>query len=110
MCVAPKSAPARILFALPSMVLGGSQRVMMNLLHHIDTERFEPHLAVLERGGPWLQNAPPYIQVHELGVRRARRAVFPLVRLCQQIRPQAILSTSAHLNTTVMTARALLPK
>jgi glycosyltransferase involved in cell wall biosynthesis len=83
---------------------------MLNLLHHIDKERFEPHVAVLDRGSVWLQDAPSHVKVHELGVLRARRAVFPLARLCRKIRPQAVLSTSAYLNTTVMTTRALLPK
>jgi glycosyltransferase involved in cell wall biosynthesis len=110
MYVACKSAPAKVLFAIPSMALGGSQRVMLNLLRHIDVERFEAHVAVLERGGVWLQDVPPHVHVHELGVRRARRAVLPLARLCQQLRPQAILSTSAHLNTAVVTARPLLPR
>ena len=109
MHVVRKSAAARVLFTVPSMVLGGSERVMLNLLHHIDTERFEPHVAVLERGGVWLQSAPPHVHVHELGVRRARRAVLPLARLCWKIRPRAILSTSAHLNTALVTARRLFP-
>ena len=109
MYAARKSA-ARILFALPSMFLGGSERVMLNLLRHLDEERFEPHVAVLERGVVWLQNAPPHVHVHELGVWRARRAVFPLARLCRRIRPQAVLSTSAHLNTAVIAASPLLPK
>jgi glycosyltransferase involved in cell wall biosynthesis len=106
---ARKSAPARILFVIPSMVLGGSERVMLNLLHHIDTGRFEPHVAVLEQGDVWLQNVPPHVKVHELGVWRARRAVFSFARLCRKVRPQAVLSTSAHLNTAVITARPLLP-
>jgi glycosyltransferase involved in cell wall biosynthesis len=110
MYVTHKSAPARVLFAIPSMALGGSQRVMLNLLHQIDTERFEPHVAVLERGGVWLQDIPSHIPVHELGVRRARRAVFPFARLCRKIKPHAVLSTSAHLNTALITARPLLPR
>jgi glycosyltransferase involved in cell wall biosynthesis len=100
---------AKILFAIPSMVLGGSERVMLKLLHHLDRRRFEPHVAVLERGGVWLENAPPHVQVHELGVWRARRAVLPLARLCWKLRPQAVLSTSAHLNAALIAARPLLP-
>jgi glycosyltransferase involved in cell wall biosynthesis len=109
MYAAPKSAPARILFAIPSMVLGGSERVMLNLLYHIDAERFEPHVMVLERGGAWLQNVPPHVRIHELGVWRSRRAVFPFARLCRHLRPQAVLSTSAHLNAALVAARPLLP-
>ena len=109
MHAAPQFTPARILFAIPSMLLGGSERVLLNLLHHIDPEHFEPHVVVLDQGGVWLQNVPPHVRIHELGVWRSRRAVFPLARLCKKIRPQAVLSTSAHLNTAVVAARPLLP-
>jgi glycosyltransferase involved in cell wall biosynthesis len=108
--VAPKSAAARVLFAIPSMGLGGSERVMLNLLRHIDRERFEPHLAVLERVGACLQDVPRHVQIHELGVRRARSAVFPFVNLCWNVRPQVVLSTSAHLNSAVVAAQPLLPR
>src|SRR5438132_3583321 len=105
-----KTAAMRSLIAVPSMALGGAERVMANLLHHIDAERFEPHAAVLERGGVWLQNPPAHVHVHELGACRARRAIFPFARLCWRIRPHAVLSTSEHLNTVTITARPLLPK
>jgi glycosyltransferase involved in cell wall biosynthesis len=105
-----KSAGAKILFAIPSMVLGGSERVMLNLLNHLDTEWFEPHVAVLERGGMWLENTLPHVHVHELGVWRARRAMLALAKLCWKLRPQAVLSTSAHLNAALITSRPLLPK
>jgi glycosyltransferase involved in cell wall biosynthesis len=104
------AATFRILFTIPSLSLGGSQRVILNLLHHIDRERFEPHVAVLGQGGVWFQNAPAHVKVHELGALRARGAVFSLARLCRKIRPQAVLSTSAHLNATVMATRPMLPK
>jgi glycosyltransferase involved in cell wall biosynthesis len=105
----PGSLPATILFAIPSMVLGGSERVVLNLLRHINAERFQSHVVVLERDGTWLENVPPYIRVHELGVHRARQAVLPFARLCHKIKPRAVLSTSAHLNTAVIAARPLLP-
>jgi len=110
MCSPPKSRPSRVLFALPSLVLGGSERVIRNLLRHLDAEGFEPHVAVLEKGGVWLENVPPHVHVHELGVWRARHAVVPLAILCWKIKPQAVLSTSAHLNSALVAARPLLPR
>jgi glycosyltransferase involved in cell wall biosynthesis len=91
------------------MELGGSERVMLNLLRHIDRNRFEAHLAVLQKGGARLQDLPARVQVHEVGVARARSAVFPIARLCWKLRPRVILSTSAHLNSAVIAARPLLP-
>jgi len=97
-----------ILFALPAMCMGGSQRVLANVLNHIDTARFEPHLAVLKGADMWLE-VPPGVQVHELGAMRARYASLSLARICWRIRPQTVLSTSAHLNSALVSARPLLP-
>jgi len=97
-----------ILFALPAMCMGGSQRVLANVLNHIDTARFEPHLAVLKGAEMWLE-VPPHVHVHELGATRARHASLSLARICWEIKPQTVLSTSAHLNSALVCARPLLP-
>lgn len=99
---------ATILFALPAMCMGGSQRVLANVLAHIDTARFEPHLAVLKDAEMWL-DVPPNVEVHELGAARARHASLSLTKICWKIRPQTVLSTSAHLNSALVCARPLLP-
>lgn len=100
----------RVLFVIPSMGMGGSETVFATLLRHMDADRFEAHLAVLNAKGPRLENVPPYVPVHDLHVTHARNAVVPLVRLCRRIQPQVILSTSAHMNCAVIVARNLMRK
>src|SRR5205809_567817 len=104
---APKSR-AKILFVLPALCLGGSQRVLVNVLNHLDPERFDSHVAVLKGGEMWL-DAPPHVPVHQLRARRARHASLCLAKICWKLRPQTVLSTSAHLNTALISARPLLP-
>ena len=106
----PLSTAMRVLFVIPSMDAGGSERVMLNLLRHIDRSRFEPHLALLNARGPHLQSLPQDITIHELGVSMARFAVLPFAKLCWKIRPPAVLSMLSHMNSAVIAARPLLPK
>ena len=98
-----------LLFAIPSMGLGGSELVMLNLLRGIDDRRFELHLTMIQATGDRIADIPRHIKVHDLGVKRARNAIVPLIALCWKIRPKAILSTSAHLNSAVIAARPFLP-
>src|SRR5438132_408199 len=112
--------PTRVLFAIPSMRQGGSERVLFTLLRHLDRSRFEPHLALLEsdvlsknvpeKYDVLLKSLPKDVTVHRLGVPRARYAVIPLVRLCWKLRPRVVLSMSAHLNSAMLSSRPLLPK
>jgi glycosyltransferase involved in cell wall biosynthesis len=56
-----------------------------------------------------LKDVPPNVEIHEIGG-RARTASLPVARLCWKLKPKAVLSTSAHLNSAVIAARRLLPQ
>ena len=100
----------KVLFVIPNMEAGGAERVMLNLLRHIDRSQFEPHLALLDARGEHLKSVPADVTIHALGVSAARFAVLPIAKLCWNIRPQAILSILAYMNAAVIAARPLLPK
>lgn len=100
----------RILFALPAKDWGGSERVMLNLLRHINTKRFEPHLTMLEPHGMPTEDIPAVVEVHELGIRRARWAAVPIAKLCWKLKPDVVFSMSAHLNSIIVASRPLLPQ
>lgn len=100
----------KVLLVIPNMEADGAERVMLNLLRHIDRSRFEPHLALMVAEGAHLKSVPKDVTIHELGVSSARFAVVPIARLCWKIRPRVILSMLAHMNTAVIAARPLLPR
>jgi glycosyltransferase involved in cell wall biosynthesis len=102
--------PARILFASPAAGLGGSERVLITLLRHLDRARFEPHLVVFRAKGLLYSSVPADVKVHVLEVDRARYAVLPLVRLCWRLRPKVVFTLSAYLNSAAVLAKPLLPR
>jgi len=103
------SARKRILFLLPNLGGGGAERVMVMLLRHLDRSRFEPHLALLEAVGPYLQELPADVLLHDLKVKRVRRAFPALIRLAWKLRPHAILSTLCEMNMAAVLSRPFLP-
>ena len=52
-----KSARRRVLFLMPTLGGGGAERVIVTLLRHLDRSRFEPHLALVEAVGPYLEGS-----------------------------------------------------
>ena len=80
------------------------------LLRHLDRERFEIHLAMLEAKGEYLSELPKDIILHDLKISRMRYASPRLVRLIRKVKPDTILSTLAYLNFTVLMVKPLLPK
>lgn len=93
-----------------SLRIGGSQRVLIELLRGLDRNLFDAHLALMEDEGEFRERVPQDVPVYPLGVRRARLAALPVTSLCWRLRPHAILSFSAQLNAAVIAARLFLPR
>ncbi len=102
-------AASPVLFVLPSLEVGGAERVVVRLLRDLPRDRLEPHVALVRRAGPLLRDLPPDVPVHDLGARRVRFAAFPVARLARRIDARIVFSTLGHLNLALLSSRALLP-
>jgi glycosyltransferase involved in cell wall biosynthesis len=100
----------RVLLLVPSLIHGGAQRVFSTLLRHLDRERFEIHLALLEAKGAFLADVPGDVVVHDLKVARIRYALPGIVKAIWKIRPRTVLSTLVYVNLTLLFSKPLLPR
>jgi glycosyltransferase involved in cell wall biosynthesis len=108
--VSDRGDRTRILLLLPSLGGGGTERVMVTLASRLDRSRFSPHVAVLEKKGPYVDALPPDVPLHDLAVKRVRNAVPSVIRLVWKLRPAVVLSNISHLNLMLLGSRPLLPK
>ncbi|HEY6290937.1 MAG TPA: glycosyltransferase [Terriglobia bacterium] len=106
----PDSQPGKALFLLPSLGGGGAERVVLTLARHLDRTRFEPHVAVLENKGAYVDSLPEDVSLHDLAARRVRYCLPALVRLIRRLRPAVILSNIGELNLVLLFCRPLLPR
>ncbi|MBF0392504.1 MAG: glycosyltransferase [Alphaproteobacteria bacterium] len=72
---------ARVLFVLPHLEAGGVERIVTNLLAHLDRDRFAPGLVLFTRRGSLLAEVPADVAICDLEGRPARRLPFTLARL-----------------------------
>ena len=100
----------RILFLLPSLTGGGAERVFTTLLRHLDRTRFEPHLALLQAQGAYMDDIPKDVPIHDLKVSRVRYALPKILRLIWKLRPQTILATMGHLNIALVSVSHFFPR
>jgi glycosyltransferase involved in cell wall biosynthesis len=68
------------------MVGGGAQRAVVQLLRHLDRERFEPALGLLERRGFFLDQVPPDVSVVDLQAPHPLLSWWATLRLALAIR------------------------
>jgi len=103
------TARRRLLFAIPSMALGGAERVFSTLLGSIDPDRYDLALASVQGGGPLLAQLPPHVQFVDLEASRVVSAMAPLVRLIRSHQPDVVVSTLDHMNLALCATRPLWP-
>lgn len=99
----------RVLFFIPSLRIGGAERVFTTLLNDFAETGIDLHLAVLQREGRFLKQLPPEVQIHDLAVRRSSRSFRRLRRLVEQLHPDVILATSLRLNLIVTLLKPRFP-
>jgi glycosyltransferase involved in cell wall biosynthesis len=99
----------KILFAIPSLPIGGAERVMVTLLNHLDRSRFEPHLAMVQKTGFYLKDVPPDVPIHDLKATRVRWAVPKLIRLAWELKPHVLHTSMPELNMAAVLSRPFLP-
>ena len=99
----------RILLLIPHLGIGGAQRVVAALARHLDSDKYELHLALLTQSASDLPQLPPSIRIHCLGAGRARSAAWRLLALAWRVRPRLVFAGMAHLAPLVLLLRVMLP-
>jgi glycosyltransferase involved in cell wall biosynthesis len=100
----------KILFLIPSLAAGGAERVVVNLLRHIDRSKFRLVLGVVNlRSAVFLDDLPSDVELVDLKCNRVRSSILKIIRLIWQTQPSVVFSTLGHLNLLLAMLRPLLP-
>lgn len=101
--------PSSILFFLPDLNGGGAQRTVLNLVHHLDRERFHPILVLGRADGVYRDLIRDDMDVVDLGKARVRGAIVALSKQISLRRPSILFSAYPDGNMATMLARFLTP-
>lgn len=63
----------KVVFVLPHFEAGGVERIVLNLLIHLDRSRFQPGLVLFDERGSLLERLPADVERRGLGGAKARR-------------------------------------
>ena len=98
-----------VCFVLPSLSVGGAERVVVNLANGLLAAGHAPRLLLTDRGGPLGAELDAAVPVTSLGRSRVRQALPALARELRRDAPDVIVSTHTHVNLALAAARRLLP-
>lgn len=88
----------QILFIIPSLHGGGSERVLSLIIKNIDETQFDIILVLLKKEGVYLKDLPKDLTLIDLNVPHLRQALISIPKIIKQIKPDIVFSTLSHLN------------
>ncbi len=100
----------KLLFVIPTLELGGAERVVASLVKELPRDVFDLHLALVKRTGVFLADLPDDVELHDLGADRVRFAFRPLLKLIRGLEPDVVLPNLGYLNIAILLLKSFLPK
>jgi glycosyltransferase involved in cell wall biosynthesis len=98
----------KVAVVIPSLRGGGAERVMLNIINHLNRDDFEIRLIVIKKEGPYEKKLPVDLDVVDLNSNRVRYSIHMLIQELNTFRPDVILSTLGHLNLVLLGIRRFL--
>jgi len=102
------SSKKKILFVIPSLVCGGAEKVIVNLINYLDKSRYEILLVLFERKVDYLKDLTPFCRVVFLNKKHRWDffvLFFKLWKIVADYKPDVILSSLYYANIiTVITS------
>lgn len=102
--------PIDVVAVMPRLAGGGAERVVANLLTHIDLPVGRKELVVFHDGATAKRMLPSGIKVIDLDRPRLRQAILPLTRWLRKRKPDIVFSSLHNANLGLLAVRGLLPR
>jgi glycosyltransferase involved in cell wall biosynthesis len=100
----------KILFIIPSLTSGGSERVFSILANHLDKENIDLTVAVLDGRNRFYDITDKRVRVIDLETPRVRQAFLKIIRLISVEKPDLVVTTLTHLNQFISLVKPILPQ
>jgi glycosyltransferase involved in cell wall biosynthesis len=100
----------RIFFLIPDMNGGGAQKVVSQILHFLDREKFSLTLVLLQKEGPFLETIDKDIRIISLNKKRVRKSLFSILFLLKKENPDIVFTSLGHLNLMLSPFLPFFPK
>lgn len=103
---APRPRSLTVSLLLSHLQMGGVERAILNLASGLVRARHKVHVVVANQG-PLKSAIPSGVELIDLGGKRTRSTLVPLVRYLRRERPAALISSRSHTNLIAIAARWL---
>jgi len=105
-----ENSPKKVLFVLPSLASGGAERVVVQLLKHLDRTKFAPELVLFEKKGEFLKDIPGDIPIYDLKKKSrysSPNLIRKLAKIIRDTSPSLIVGFLIYANFVILLAKIM---
>lgn len=105
------TARKKILFVIPSLRVGGAEKVLLYLLKYLDRKKFIPFLVLFDKTGEYLEQVPKDVVVYDLK-KKKRYHFFKMIYLLSykifpKLKPDLVISFMEYSNIVTIFSKKL---
>ncbi len=106
-----KETVKKVMFVVPSLGGGGAERVVVNIIRHLNKERYSFQLVVFDKSGDYLGDLPTYVEVYSLKKKIHKTPglqwlIFTeLAKVFNKVRPDIVISFMWYPNVISLISR-----
>jgi len=102
--------PKKILFILPNLNGGGAERVAINYLNQLDTEKYSITLVVFEKTPNLLELVPKAVRLIDVRTESTSRSFLAVLKILRAIKPDVVFTTHSRVATLLMVIKSFAPR
>jgi len=90
-----------IVFVIPELNMGGSERVIVNIINNLNREEFSISLILFRDDGALVDELKSDIKIYNLNINSVKKGLFSLIQKLYQLKPDIIFGGIGHLNISL---------
>lgn len=98
----------RLVFVLPSLDVGGAEKVTLSVIRQMNPKDYEITLVVLNEDGPLVNEVPDSVTIISIKRQRLRYSLVGIAKVLMEIRPHYVFTTIGYMNFSVIAITRLL--
>jgi glycosyltransferase involved in cell wall biosynthesis len=100
----------KVFFLIPSLTSGGSERVFSILANHLDHQKWDITVVVLDGSQRFYTINEDAVWLIDLQTPRVRQGFIKIFKLIRREKPDLVVSTLSHLNQFIALIKPFLPR
>jgi len=90
-----------VVFVMPELNIGGSERVITNIMNSLDREVFSVGVILFRDDGMMVDEIASDIKIYNLNIYSVKKGIFKLIKKLQQLKPDIVFGGIGHLNISL---------